>query len=52
MDKYILLLALETLREQVVDAMKDKKTTSGIEISKQHLVRIKEQINIIRSTLK
>ena len=52
MDKYILLLALETLSEQVVDAMKDKETESGIEISKQHLARIKEQIDIIRIALK
>ena len=49
MDKYILLLALETLKEQVTDAMKDKQTKKGIEISKQHLSRIKEQIQIFKN---
>ena len=48
MDKYILLLALETLKEQVTNAMKDKQTKEGIEISKQHLSRIKEQIQIFK----
>lgn len=48
MDKYILLLALETLKEQVTDAMQDKQTEEGIEISKQHLSRIKEQIQILK----
>ena len=48
MDKHILLLALEALWEQVVDAMKNKETKVGIEISEQYLKRIKEQMQILK----
>ena len=47
MDKYILLLALETLEEQVLDAIKDKETVSGIKISAQHLARIRKQKQLL-----
>jgi hypothetical protein len=47
MDKYILTLALETLKEQVLDAMKDKQTEQGIKISEQHLARINKQLKSI-----
>ena len=49
MDKYILLLALETLKEQVADAMQDKELEEGIEISKEHLSRIEKQIQILKN---
>ncbi len=48
-DKYILLLALETLKEQVIDAMKDKFTDEGIKVSAQHLARINKQITLAQS---
>ena len=44
-DKYILLLALQVLKQEVIDAMKNKETEEGIKISEQHLARIKKQIN-------
>lgn len=47
MDKYILTLALETLKEQVLDVMKDKQTEQGIKISEQHLARINKQLKSI-----
>ena len=50
MDKYILLLALETLEEQVLDAIHDKHTEEGIKISAQHLARIRKQKQLLWDT--
>ena len=46
MNKYLIILALETLLEQVVDSRKNSND------NKERIKEIKENIDIIRSTLK
>ena len=46
MNKYLIILALETLLEQVVDSRENSND------NKERIKEIKENIDIIRSTLK